>query len=330
MSREVRDFGKCLEGNCAGFYGQRALRGGVGVQLDFQFYKRMAWLGRVLTRPVSRTIGRIILPWLGRRRLRHLRDAAQRNIEAVLQYCGRTHEDPERIARRLFSNFGAYIADYFLLPTVTRRSMPRWVTRREGLEHLNASIRRGCGTLLMTCHLGLWELGGVHLRHGGYDVHVVGLVDKVHSGITEFRDWMRTRQGLGVVNRDGVRLAALTIRKLLSENRIVALLGDRLVGEKGVEVDYLGRRVAFPVGPIRMACATGATVLPCFVIREGRGYRAVIEPPVEIPPAAENTPETLQPAVQELARRFERRVCCHLDQWYVFFPFWEPVRGFEL
>lgn len=302
------------------------------MRLDFNFYRRMAWLGRALTRPQSRVIGRIIVPWLGRKRLRHLRDAAQRNIEVALAACPdcSPRGTPERLARRLFSNFGASIADYFLLPTVTRRSIHRWVTAHEGTEYLDAALARGRGVLLMTGHLGLWELGGVYLRYGGYDINIVGLVDKVHEGITEFRDWMRTRQGIGVVNRDGVRLAALTIRSLLAENKVVALLGDRLVGEKGVEVEFLGKRVDFPVGPLRMACATGATVLPCFVLREGRGYRATIEPPIEPGPADKSSPDDLQPAVQELARRFERQICRHLDQWYVFFPFWEPARGFEL
>jgi KDO2-lipid IV(A) lauroyltransferase len=291
----------------------------------------MTYLGRMLMRPTSRIVGRIILPWLGRKRLRHLRDAVQKNIEVALaaRHCA-PRGNAKQLAKRAFSNFGAYIADYFLLPWIKRRSIHRWVTAHEGTEHLDAALARGRGVLLMTCHLGLWELGGVYLRYGGYDVNVVGLVDRAHEGITEFRDWMRTRQGIGVVNRDGVHLAALTIRELLSQNKIVALLGDRLVGEKGVEVDFMGRRVAFPVGPLRMARATGAAVLPCFVIREGRGYRATIEPPIAIAPTAGISPTDFQSAVQELARRFERRICDHLDQWYVFFPFWEPAKGFEL
>jgi len=317
-------------------------RGRRNVVIDFRFYLRMTYLGRLLTRPVSRTVGRIILPILGRKRLRHLRDAIQGNIEVALsarvvgaQPALRRAASPlcdtaESLARRVFSNFGAYIADYFLLPWITRRSIHHWVAAHEGTEHLDAALARGRGVLLMTCHLGLWELGGIYLRFGGYDVNVVGLVDTAHSGITEFRDWMRTRHGIGVINRDGVHLAALTIRQLLSENKIIALLGDRLVGEKGLEVDFMGRRVAFPVGPFRLARATGATVLPCFVIREGRGYRAIIEPPIEVGQATNLPRNDFQAPVQELARRFERRICRHFDQWYVFFPFWEPSRGFEL
>jgi len=302
------------------------------VTIDFQFYRRMAWLGRFLTRPVSRVIGRILLPWLGRKRLRHLRDALQRNIEIAqaahhgCQPC----DTAERLARHTFSNFGAYIADYFLLPWIARRSVCRWSTAHEGLEYLEAALARGRGVLLITCHLGLWEFGSIYLRYGGYDINVVGLVDNAHEGITEFRDWMRMRHGIGVVNRDGIHLVALTIRQMLAENKVVALLGDRLVGEKGVEVDFIGRRVAFPVGPFRLAHATGAAVLPCFVLREGRGYRGTIEPPVEIGPTAGVSPEDFRAPVQELARRFEDRICSHLDQWYAFFPFWEPNRGFEL
>jgi len=292
----------------------------------------MAYLDRILLRPVSRTIGRIILPWLGRKRLRHLRDAIQRNFEIALA----THDcqprgTAESLARRAFCNFGAYIADYFKLPWIGRRSIHRWATAHEGIEYLDAALARNRGALLMTCHLGLWELGAIYLHYGGYDLTVVGLVDREHEGITEFRDWMRTRQNIGVINRDGYHLAALTISQLLAQNKIVAVLGDRLVGEKGIEVDFMGRRVPFPVGPFRLARTTGATMLPCFVIRQGRGYRGIIEPPIGIPAAGSGaSPDDFQGPVQELARRFERRICKHLDQWYVFFPFWEPSRGFEL
>lgn len=306
--------------------------------LDFRFYRRMAYLDRVLTRPVSRAIGRVILPWLGRQRLRHLRDGIQQNLEVILEAAppgaGGTGTCPrppaDRLARRTFSNFGAYIADYFLLPFISRRTIRRWVTASGGLEHLQQAVDRDRGVLLLTCHLGLWELGAIYLRHGGYPVNVVGLVDRVHAGITEFRDWLRTRQGIGVVNRDGVHLAALAIRRLLAEKKIVALLGDRLYGEKGVEVEFLGRRVAFPTGPFRLARATDATVLPSFVVREGRGYRATIESPVAAGSGTDAANDGFRAAAQELARRFEQRIARYPDQYYVFSPFWEPIRGFDL
>jgi len=198
------------------------------------------------------------------------------------------------------------------------------------MEHLDAALAQGRGVILLTCHLGLWELGAVYLHYGGYNLHVVGLVDSVHTGITEFRDWMRSRQDVGVVNRDGVHLAALEIRRLLDAGEIVALLGDRLIGEKGSEVTFFGRQVAFPTGPLRLAHATNAAVLPCFVVREGRGYRAVIEPPISTTCAEGATEEMLQKATQEVARCFERWIVSHLDQWYAFSPFWEPTEGFEL
>jgi len=295
--------------------------------LDFAFYQRMAYLDRALTRPVSCAIGRILLPWLGRRRLRHLRDAARDNIAIALG--GGPHEvaartQAERLARRMFSNFGAYIADYFLLPFLSERSLNRWVRGYAGAEHLDASLARGKGAILLTCHLGLWELGAIGLRRLGYDVNVVGFIDAAHPGVTEFRDWMRTRHGIGVINRDGVALAALAIRRLLEENRVVALLGDRLIGEKGVEVEFMGKRARFPVGPLRLARATGAAVHPSFVVREGRRYLATIEPPIDLE-AHGQTEAGYQACAQAVARRFEHHIRAHMDQWYVFLPFWEPV-----
>jgi KDO2-lipid IV(A) lauroyltransferase len=59
--------------------------------------------------------------------------------------------------------------------------------------------------------------------------------------------------------------------------------GDRDFNNTGVAVPFLGRNAFFPRGPLRVAMATEAAVLPAFIVRvrEGR-YRAVVEKPLAI------------------------------------------------
>jgi len=104
--------------------------------------------------------------------------------------------------------------------------------------------------------------------------------------------------------------------------------GDRDFDNSGVAVRFFGREAYFPRGPLRVAMATEATVLPAFVVRvpDGR-YRAIIEQPLEIDRKGDR--ETmLRRNLERYVAILERYVGRYPEQWYCFYPFWDdPSRG---
>jgi KDO2-lipid IV(A) lauroyltransferase len=115
----------------------------------------------------------------------------------------------------------------------------------------------------------------------------------------------------------------LAVLRALSENAIVAMQGDRDFNNTGVAVPFFGRGAYFPRGPLRVAMATDAAVLPAFIVRVADGrYRAILEEPLAIDRGADREAALARNLARYVAI-LERYVRQYPDQWYCFYPFWD-------
>lgn len=113
----------------------------------------------------------------------------------------------------------------------------------------------------------------------------------------------------------------------LREGRLVALVADRNIGGRGIEVEFFGERTSLPAGPAVLALRTGAVLLPgASYFRSGGGHRVVVRPPVTVPPAG--TPRRVGVMTQELAHRFEDLIREAPTQWHLVQPNWPSDREF--
>jgi len=178
------------------------------------------------------------------------------------------------------------------------------------------------GVLLVTGHIGNWELGGVVLRKVyGYPLTVVAM-DEVDPGVNAWR--LRFRRSLGIDTiavRRGMD-TALQLRRLLSENRVVAMLFDRHLGKDRVEVEFFGRPTYFLQTPALVSYFTGAPLLPAFILRRPDGrFDARTGPAVYV--NREGDPrESAKEATQKLATILEAHVRDYPHLWYQFYPYW--------
>jgi KDO2-lipid IV(A) lauroyltransferase len=198
------------------------------------------------------------------------------------------------------------------------------VPRRVGTEHLVAARDAGRGAILLTAHVGSFELGGFFLGALGLKVAVVYLPDP--SPVVE-RDRTAARDRLGIrslpVTSD---LSAVKILRSLEEGYFVAMQGDRDYAGTGRPLPFLGRTVSFPVGPFRIAAASGVPLLPVFVLREpDGGYRTVVEAPIRVVPASRWEREAAErAAMTAFVEILERTLRENAVQWHMFHRFWEP------
>jgi lauroyl/myristoyl acyltransferase len=195
-----------------------------------------------------------------------------------------------------------------------------------GFSRLVEGRLKGKGVLLVTAHLGNWEIGGLMLAQVKQPIHVV-LVPDMFSGVESVRRRLHARAGVTEIPVDRSFVPTLAVLRALDDNAVVAMQGDRDFDNMGVAVPFFGREAYFPRGPLRVAMATGATVLPAFIMRvpDGR-YRAIIEEPLEI----DRTGDRDAALARNLARYvavLERYVGAYPEQWYCFYPFWDdPTR----
>jgi KDO2-lipid IV(A) lauroyltransferase len=198
------------------------------------------------------------------------------------------------------------------------------VPRRIGTEHLVTARDAGRGAILLTAHVGNFEIGGFFLGAIGLKVAVVYLSDP--SPVVE-RDRKAARDRLGIRSlRMTSEFSAVKILRSLEEGYFVAIQGDRDYSGTGRTLPFLGRSVSFPVGPFRIAAAAGVPLLPVFVLREKDGtYRTVVEAPIRVGAASRGEREAAErSAMTEFVAILERTVRENGEQWYMFSRFWEP------
>ena len=216
-----------------------------------------------------------------------------------------------RLARRVFRNYARYLVDYGRFRWMAGDRLEAAISDLEGWQNLHEAFDMERGVILVTGHVGNWELGGVFFGHRGVKVHVVTLPDGSRQ-IDAIRQMYRGKHAVNTILLDGSPFAPLEMMAALKRREMVAMLVDRWGKVDGVPAVFLGGTHYLPRGPFALSLATGAPILPAFVIRDGGAYRGIVDPPIvvergDFAPYAARVSEALESVI----RRFP-------DQWYNF------------
>lgn len=196
----------------------------------------------------------------------------------------------------------------------------------EGSERYRAARALGQGAIVVTAHLGSFETGVMALRGMEEKVHVVFRRDRM-ARFEAVRSDQHRRLGVieAPVDDEGGWAVWVRLRDALRADEVVLMQGDRVMpGQKGVRVPFLGGHIEVPAGPIKLALASGAPIVPIFSVREpGRPsrIRVFVEEPITVQPGPSD-PQTPHPALLQLAAVIERYVSRYPDQWLMVQPVW--------
>lgn len=271
--------------------------------------------------PLFTTVGNhLVFPLI-----KKTREVVKENLRVIGK--GRYSEKKiNKLTKRCFQNYSHKLLDYMSMHRLDLSSRWKLVEQEVGEEHLVEALKRGKGAICITPHLGNWELGGYVLASKGYPVNILTLKEGSRY-LHTYEKKVRRRIGINSIYIDPSeqpRLAVLEIARKLKENQIVALVADRMLGDRWVEVEFFGLPTKFPVGPALLAMETGASVIPVFVILEKRmKYRGIIEKPIPFTNPAQGKEESLRQGIIKIAKSFEAMISRYPDQWYNFFPYWD-------
>lgn len=254
--------------------------------------------------------------------MKHDREMVRRNLSQVL-------EDPSRVGktvRRTFVRYAKYLVEYTRMDLLREVHLQKLVRGFEGREYIDGAISRGKGGLILTAHLGNWEMGGIFLSLMGYSLTVITAPD-VEVRLHDYRVRLRQEQKIKVVTLDDTLASSLAVLKALQANELVALLGDRDLFGKGIPVKFFGQRLYFPLGPALLGYLSGADLIPTFVLMESDDrYRCLAESPILLQNTG-NRDEDLAVNTQRIATVMEKFIRLHPDQWYTFYDFFSRHRA---
>jgi KDO2-lipid IV(A) lauroyltransferase len=230
-----------------------------------------------LPRPLAHRLGQGI-GWLAYRTLGRLRRVGRRNLE--LAFPEMAAEARERLLRAEYDNLGRLLAEFCLFPAYTRENIRNFVGY-EGLENYLAARARGRGVLLMTAHLGGWELGSFAHSLNGYPQRVVvRALDNPY--LDRLSQRYRTLHGNRTFGKQ--EFARGLISAMRAGETVGVLMDTNMTPPQGVFVPFFGIEACTASGVARVALRTGAAVVPAFTVWHGEreGYRIHFEPALEL------------------------------------------------
>ncbi len=240
-------------------------------------------------------------------------------VQNVLPALENDRERAEQMARAVFRQFALKMAD--LWRHEAGQPFDNCFSELCGWEHFVAAQARGRGALIITPHLGNWELGGPLLVQRGVRLLVI-TQSEPGNGFTELRQKLRARWGVETLVIGQEAFAFLEIIRRLQEGAAVALLIDRPPPSGAVEVELFGRPFLASKAAAELAWASGCALLGVYILRSEHGYAAHLMPEFVYEQSALKRREVRRELTQQILRAFEPVIRQHLDQWYHFVPIW--------
>jgi len=222
---------------------------------------------------------------------------------------------------RHFFTFGVGLIDR---AAILAGRADRFTFTFEGEQHLREAAAAGKGVLLLTAHVGNWEVAGQLLSRLEVPVNVTGF-DRETPQVRALLNKFQARQHFRLIPLTGEPVDMIHLVSALKRGEIVAMLGDRPYGSPSTRVPFLGGPAQFPVGVYMIASAADAPLVQVFSLREPGGhYHFFGFPPVPpVHPPRGQRDAHLQQCAATFASRLEGIVRRDPFQWYNFYPFWK-------
>jgi predicted LPLAT superfamily acyltransferase len=206
------------------------------------------------------------------------------------------------------------------------RSHSAFVVNRTGHEYLDELARTRRGAVLIGAHLGSFEAMRVGAAVDRLPLNIVGHFENARmiNALLERLDPNASARVLHV-GRDPVGFA-MQVSERLERGEMVAILADRVgLNDKRVEVDFFGKKAAFPTGPFMLASVLKRPVYLVFGLYfEPNRYELFCEPfaeCIELP--RRQRASALQDVVQRYAQRLECYARMAPDNWFNFYDIWK-------
>jgi KDO2-lipid IV(A) lauroyltransferase len=157
------------------------------------------------------------------------REMVKRNLRKILE----NPSEAGKVARQTFVRYAQYLVDYTRMDLLKEDNLGNLVRDFQGKEQIDRALSRGKGAMILTAHLGNWEMGGVFLSLLGYSLNVITVPD-VAARLHDYRVRLRQEQRIKVITLNDTLSSSLAVFKALKDNELVALLGDRELIGKGI------------------------------------------------------------------------------------------------
>tara|TARA_R110001592_G_scaffold79111_3_gene237021 strand:- start:9390 stop:10256 length:867 start_codon:yes stop_codon:yes gene_type:complete len=176
----------------------------------------------------------------------------------------------------------------------------------------------GKGGILLSGHIGNWEIAGNLLKSRITSKINVLMLDEENEKIKQYLKGTTGGSHFNIIPIKNDLSHVIKVHNALTNNEFVAIHADRyLEGAKFIELNFLGKKAKFPLGPFILASKFNAPVTFVFAVKERKFHYLL----------SATTPITEKHTAERLAEKFaaelEKKVILHPEQWFNYFDFYK-------
>jgi KDO2-lipid IV(A) lauroyltransferase len=247
----------------------------------------------------------------------------RRYVAENLRIIGVPEEDITRTVLKTYESFAGYIIEFFgaryFLPEILKREI-----KTEGAFDEFQDLMSKGGVILMSAHFSNPYVGTAFFEQLGHRSIAVVLPNHLELTDLVYPDNRDPQLRETVANSRALKRC---IHGARDEGKLVTVLADRALTEKGIEIEMFGHKVYLPQGPARMAIHADVPLIWGFIIRESDGtYIARFGPRIN-PPDHGKPAEKAAEMTKVYARELENAVSEHPEQWHLFYKVFDPPDG---
>jgi KDO2-lipid IV(A) lauroyltransferase len=225
----------------------------------------LVWAAVKLLSLPPRSVARSIGAFIGRLALLLTpRLAGVGDLNLRLAFPEKSAAERQQTLRKLYRNLGWLLAEFCQMPHYTPETTRRFI-RYEGLEHYLAARDEGKGVLILTGHLGAWELSSFYHSLMGYPMSIV-IRRLDNPRVDSLVNHIRCLHGNQVLHKDDFARGLLA--SMRRGETVGILMDTNMTPPQGSFVDFFGQSACTGTGLARIAMKTGARVLPGFLLWE--------------------------------------------------------------
>ena len=192
----------------------------------------------------------------------------------------------------------------------------------DGKENLHKIAGMQKGGILLSAHIGNWDLAGHLFKHLETRINIV-LYDEEHEQIKEYLESVTGKKSVNIIAIKNDLSHIYAISDAFAKNELVCMHADRFVeGNKTLTADFLGDKARFPMGPFLLASTFKVPISFVFAVKESKLHYHFFASEIKeyTGPVKE---VVIQKMLSDYIAEMEKKVKQYPEQWFNYYNFWQ-------
>lgn len=250
------------------------------------------------------------------------KDKSSKAIIRCSKILGCSLEVAREVVAKSYINLGRSVVEFLNLAKIGKRIDE--IVSVHDIENLNDALACGRGVILLTAHLGNWELAAAYLGIKDYPMRAIG-AEQRDARITKLISDIRASCGVETIGKGFDLRGAI---RCLQEGNILGVLLDQDAKDKGIITPFLGQPASTPYGPVKLAMKMRSPIVPLFIVRRKDNIHHDL---YFLPSLEERVKDFYDRPIEENVRLcndiLSDWISRHPEQWLWLYPRWASTLG---